>query len=104
MDDCITSVHPETAQGHSEPFGRLRACSESVEGINSARNLSDPSNQEILGRLAPQNDIQKLCFRMDTDDSHGYRRKALPSETFMGISTEAERGYEDILGLYPVLL
>ena len=60
-DMVYTSAHPKTPQCHSEPFGKLR--------INSAKNLCGRTNQEILRRVAPQNDIQKHGFRMDTNDT-----------------------------------
>ncbi len=64
----LVSVHPETTQCHSEPFDGLR--------IDSAKNLSDPSNNEILRRQAPQNDSPKQDFRMDT--SYTYSLKLIP--------------------------
>ena len=35
--------------------------------LSGAKNLCGHSNYEILRRLAPQNDIQKYDFRMDTN-------------------------------------
>ena len=63
----LISLHPEIAvsslrqaQGKSEPFDGLR--------MNSAKNLSDPSDNETIRRPAgggtPQNDTQSQGFRM----------------------------------------
>ncbi len=47
------------AQDKSEPFDGLR--------VDSAKNLSGPSNNQILRRVAPQNDSQNQGFRMETN-------------------------------------
>ncbi len=58
----LSTSSGRVAQDKSEHFDGLR--------IDSAKNLSDPSNNEILRRPGicgtPQNDTQNPGFRMET--------------------------------------